>query len=256
MQQDFPVTSDGTMKTFLFLSIVLVSGFAAGIVHGLVNLAIVEPYLDQAIGIENIGKFQSGKEHDTPQFWQDFNTYRTWQKQGEVLVGGILGLSTGALFGVVFAYSRHMLPGNSHIKKALVLASIMWFTIFFIPFLKYPANPPTVGDPNTIVFRSSMYIAFVALSGLGALGFSRIYKKMQKNMKRLLVPIGFAVYISTIFVLMPPNPDKITAPMDLINGFRIVSALTVTMTWIINAIILGYLWQRFHLHLKREQEIS
>ena len=253
MQQDFLVTSDYTMKTFLFLAIVLVSGFAAGIVHGLVNLAIVEPYLDQAIGIENMGKFRSGEEHDTPQFWENFNTYRIWQKQGEVLAGGILGLSVGALFGVIFAYSRHMLPGSNHIKKALVLAGIMWFTIFFIPFLKYPANPPTVGDPNTIVLRSSLYVAIIVLSGLGALGFSRIYKRMQKNMKRVLVPIGFAIYISTIFVLLPPNPDEITAPMDLVNGFRIVSALTVTMTWIINAIILGYLWQKFQPHIEKDQ---
>ena len=241
------------MKTFLFICIVLVSGFAAGIAHGLVNLAIVEPYLDQAIGIENMGKFQSGQEHDTPQFWENFNTYRIWQKQGEILAGGILGLSTGALFGVVFAYSRNVLPGSNHIKKALVLAGIMWFTIFFIPFLKYPANPPTVGDPNTIVLRSSLYIAIIVLSGLGALGFSRIYKRMQKSMKRLLVPIGFTVYISTIFVLLPSNPDVITAPMDLVNGFRIVSALTVTMTWIINAVILGYLWQKFQPHVEKDQ---
>ena len=241
------------MKTFLFICIVLVSGFAAGISHGLVNFAIVEPYLDQAIGIENMGKFQSGQEHDTPQFWENFNTYRIWQKQGQILAGGILGLSTGALFGVVFAYSRHVLPGDNHIKKALVLAGMMWFTIFFIPFLKYPANPPTVGDPNTIVLRSLLYIAIIVLSGLGALGFSRIYKRMQKSMKRLLVPIGFAVYISTIFVLLPPSPDAITAPMDLVNGFRIVSVLTVTMTWIINAIILGYLWERFQPHIEKNQ---
>ena len=241
------------MKTFLFICIVLVSGFAAGIAHGLVNFAIVEPYLDQAIGIENMGKFQSGQEHDTPQFWENFNTYRIWQKQGQILAGGILGLSTGALFGVVFAYSRHVLPGDNHIKKALVLAGMMWFTIFFIPFLKYPANPPTVGDPNTIVLRSSLYIAIIILSGLGALGFSRIYKRMQKSMKRLLVPIGFAVYISTICVLLPPSPDAITAPMDLVNGFRIVSVLTVTMTWIINAIILGYLWERFQPHIEKNQ---
>jgi len=241
------------VKTFLFICIVLVSGFAAGIAHGLVNFVIVEPYLDQAIGIENMGKFQSGQEHDTPQFWENFNTYRIWQKQGQILAGGILGLSTGALFGVVFAYSRHMLPGNNNVKKALVLAGIMWFTIFFIPFLKYPANPPTVGDPNTIVLRGSLYISIIILSGLGALGFSRIYKRMQKSMKRLLVPIGFAVYISTIFVLLPPSPDAITAPMDLVNGFRIVSALTITMTWIINAIILGYLWERFQPHIEKNQ---
>ncbi|TLX82027.1 MAG: CbtA family protein [Thaumarchaeota archaeon] len=242
------------MKTFLFLGIVLISGFSAGIIHGLVNLAVVEPYLDTAIGIENRNMFASGEAHDTPQFWQEFNNYRMWQKDSSLLTGGMLGLATGALFGLIFAYSRNALPSQNHIKKALVLAGIMWFTIFFIPFLKYPANPPTVGDPNTILFRVSLYVILIALSGLGALGFSRIYKRMQS--KRFVAPIGYAIYISIIFLIMPENPDKITAPIDLVNGFRIVSAATMTMYWVVNAIILGFLWQKFQPHTTRQQEIS
>src|SRR5574341_1553285 len=195
------------MKTFLFLVIVLVSGFSAGIIHGFVNLGVVEPFLDKAIGIENQNLFTSGEAQDTPQFWEEFNTYRIWQKQGQILAGGILGLSLGALFGLVFAYSRHVLPGQNHVKKALVLVGIMWFTLFFIPFLKYPANPPTVGDPNTIVFRALSYDVFIA-------------------------------------------------PMDLVNGFRIVSAVTVTISWIVNGIILGLLWQKFQPHVERQHELK
>ena len=41
------------MKSTYFIVIVLVSGFTAGIIHGAVNLVIVEPYLDQAISIED-----------------------------------------------------------------------------------------------------------------------------------------------------------------------------------------------------------
>jgi len=242
------------MKTVLFLVIVLVSGFSAGIIHGLINLGVVEPFLDQAIGIENQNLFASGEAQDTPQFWEEFSTYRMWQKGGQVLAGGILGLSTGALFGLVFAYSRHVLPGQNHIKKALVLAGIMWFVLFFIPLLKYPANPPTVGDPDTIVLRSSLYVGFVALSGLGALGFYKISKKMHKS-KRFVMLIGYAMYIAAIFVLMPENPDEVIAPADLLNGFRIVSASTVTIYWIVNAVILGLLWQKFQPHLERHQEI-
>jgi predicted cobalt transporter CbtA len=236
------------MKTSLFLSIVLISGFAAGIIHGLVNVAVVEPYLDTAIGIENQRLFSEGKAQDTPQFREDFSTYRLWQKEGSVVSGGILGLATGALFGVVFAYSRSDLPGQNNIIKALVLAGIMWSTIFFIPFLKYPANPPTVGDPNTIVFRSLTYVAFIALSGFGALGFSILYKRMKK-MKKLAI-LGYVIYISIAFLLMPSNPDPITAPKDLVNGFRLTSASTMTLYWIVNGIILGFLWQRFKPHSK------
>ena len=231
------------MKTALFLVIVLVAGFSAGLIHGLVNLVVVEPYLDTAIGIENLNKFTEGKAQDTPQFWDEFNKYRTWQKEGSILSGGILGLATGSLFGLVFAYSRNKLPSKHNVKKALVLAGIMWLTLFFIPFLKYPANPPTVGDPNTIGFRESSYIAFIALSGLGALGFVMIYKRLQN--RKFLMPIGYAIYISIVFLLMPQNPDKITAPLDLINGFRIASLSTTTLYWIVNAVILGLLWQKF-----------
>ena len=47
------------MKTSIFIIIVLLSGAFAGFIHGTVNFAIVEPYLDQAIGIENQNLFDS-----------------------------------------------------------------------------------------------------------------------------------------------------------------------------------------------------
>lgn len=240
------------MRILLFLVIVLVSGFSAGILHGLVNLVVVEPFLDWAIGIENQNLFASGEAQDTPQFWEEFDTYRIWQKQGEVFAGGILGLSMGALFGLVFAYSRNSLPSQNHLKKALVLSGIMWLTIFFIPFLKYPANPPTVGDPATIVLRTSLYVGFVALSGLGALGFARIYKKIKNPIRKIAIPAGYAIYISMIFIIMPENPDELIAPEDLISGFRIASASTVTMFWILDAVILGILWQKFRPHIEKD----
>ena len=242
------------MKTLSFLCIVIVAGLLAGLVHGLVNIAVVEPYLDTAIGIENQRLFAEGEAKDTPQFWQQFSDYRIWQKQGSIVAGGILGIATGALFGLVFAYSRNTLPGQSDIRKSLVLVGIMWTVFFFIPFLKYPANPPTVGDPNTLVFRTITYVLFVSLSGLGAFGFSRFYKKMQN--KKFIAFLGYAVYMTMLFVVMPSNPDAIKAPMDLVNGFRILSAATITMTWIVNAIILGYLWQRFQPHIEKEQKLS
>ena len=45
------------MKTGIFIAIVLLSGCFAGIIYGALNLAIVEPYLDKAIGIENQALF-------------------------------------------------------------------------------------------------------------------------------------------------------------------------------------------------------
>ncbi len=233
------------MKTALFIAIVLVSGCFAGTIHGLANLIIVEPYLDEAIGIETQNLFASGEEEDTPQFRVEYESYRIWQKGGQVLAGAILGTSMGALFGIVFALSREILPGDHHIKKALILSGIMWFTIYLIPFLKYPANPPTVGDPDTVVLRAILYLSFIAISGLGMVGFYQLFKRLEKR-KRIVAFIGYGAFISAIFVLMPDNPDEVTAPMELVNGFRITSLVSVSIFWISIAVILGAFWQKYN----------
>ncbi len=235
------------MKTFLFIVIVLISGAFAGLIHGTVNFAIVEPYLDQAIGIENQNLFATGEEKDTPEFWVEYEGYRIWQKSGQILAGVILGTSIGALFGIVFALSRNSLPGNNDVKKALVLAGIMWFTMFVIPFLKYPANPPTVGDPETVVLRSILYLSFITISGFGAVGFYKLSQKFQSK-RKLVAIIGYSIFISVVFFVMPENPDEITAPMDLVNEFRIMSFLGVTSFWISIGVILGLFWNRFSPH--------
>jgi len=228
------------MKTVFFIVIVLVSGFVAGVIHGTVNLVIVEPYLDEAIEIENQNLFATGLAEDTPQFWAEYSSYRDWQKSGQLLAGGILGMSIGALFGIVFAYSRNSLPKGHTLKKTFVLAAIMWLTIFIIPFLKYPANPPTVGDVDTVVLRSILYLSFIAISGFSAIGFFILYKKLQ-NKKKGLAFVGYAVFVTTVFFIMPVNPDEVKAPIDLVNGFRAMSVIAVTTFWIAEAIIFGML---------------
>src|SRR5947208_1447383 len=147
------------MNTLSFLAIVIIAGLLAGLVHGMLNIVIVEPYLDTSIGIENQRMFASGEAKDTPEFWQKFADYRIWQKQGSIIAGAILGVATGALFGLVFAYSRYKIPSQ----------------------------------------------------------------------------------------------NKITTSMDIVNGFRMVSAITMTLYWIANAVILGALWRRFQPHITREQ---
>jgi predicted cobalt transporter CbtA len=232
------------MKSTLFILIVIISGTLAGAIHGTVNFAIVEPYLDQAIGIENENLFASGEEEDNPQFWADYEEYRVWQKSGQVLAGMILGIAMGSLFGIVYALSRNSLPGKNDVTKSVILAGIMWITIYLIPFLKYPANPPTVGDAETVVLRSILYISFIAISGIGALVFYKLSQKLQSDKKYLGI-LGYAIFIVIAFFVMPENPDEVTAPMNLVNEFRLMSVLGVTSFWISVGLILGLFWNKF-----------
>jgi predicted cobalt transporter CbtA len=233
------------MRTSLFVIIVLVSGAFAGFVHGSSNLVLVEPYLDEAINIENQNLFASGEEEDTLEFLVEYEGYREWQKGGQLLAGVVLGTSIGALFGIVFALSKNSLPGNNDVKKSLVLAGIMWVTIYFIPFLKYPANPPTVGDAETVVLRGVLYLSFIAISGFAAVGFYKL-SKIFEGKKKLIGLVGYATLITAVFIAMPDNPDEVTAPPDLVEGFRIMSVLGVTSFWITIGFVLGLLWRKFN----------
>ena len=103
-----------------------------------------------------------------------------------------------------------------------------------------------------MVLRAVLYLSFIAISGLGAVGFYQIYKQLNK---KIVTFVGYAVFISVAFVLMPPNPDEISAPMDLVNGFRVMSVLAVSSFWLANAIILGLLWQKFQPDMSIKTQI-
>jgi predicted cobalt transporter CbtA len=235
------------MDSLSFLVVALISGAIAGTILGFVNLALVEPYLDKAIGIEVQNSISEGEEVNPV----EHNNYRLWQKGGEIAAGTILGMAFGSLLGIVFVFGRRIIPSGSNIKKALVLSGIVWLVIFLVPAIKYPANPPTVGDPDTINYRQSLFISFILISGFTALGLAILYTKMKKSkvsIKFLTVSIIYAIIMTGAFLVVPPNPDEITAPMDLVNGFRIMSMLTITVFWIILGITFGLIWEKLKPH--------
>lgn len=233
------------MKTVTFIGITLLSGAMAGTILAVLNLGIVEPLIEKAIAIENQRAAASGDLINPV----EFASYRIWQRSGEMLAGTILGVSIASLFGVVFAYSRGSIPASSNKRKALILAGVMWFVLFLVPALKYPGNPPAVGDPETIYYRQTLYIAFVSISGFSALGLAFLYRKLgDSKVKRISIPASYAVIMITAYLAMPQNPDQITAPMDLVMNFRMVSAFTMSIFWGLMGFILGSFWDKLSTH--------
>jgi predicted cobalt transporter CbtA len=246
------VRQKNSLKAITFVIITLLSGAIAGTILGVINQALVEPYIDRAISIETQIAIKEGEVINPA----DLQNYRLWQKGGEIVAGTILGISFGALFGIVFIYGRNLLlpHSDSNIRKAIVLAGIMWFVLFLIPALKYPANPPAVGDTQTIYYRESLYVGLLTISGFSALGLAFLYRKLSlaataNNKNRIIVvPLIYAAIIVVAFLILPPNPDKISVPTDLVQGFRITSAFTMSVFWGLLGIILGVLWDRLKPH--------
>lgn len=229
------------MKTIAFILITLISGAIAGTTLGLINQLLAEPYIDRAIQIEVQNRETSGGAVDHNELVQ----YRSWQKGGAIVAGAILGTSISALFGIVYAYSRDSLPGSNDKKKSLVLAGIMFLVIFFIPMLKYPANPPAVGDPETIEYRESLYISMLVISGFSALGVALLYRilgQTQRELRKIIVPGIYIVIIALAFAVLPANPDEITITSDLLMNFRTVTTITIGIFWGIMGILLGSFW--------------
>src|SRR5215204_4180622 len=203
------------MKAITFIAITLLAGAIAGTILGAINQVVVEPYIDRAIELEMLQQnttAQSGQVITNP---AEFAAYRFWQKGGEIIAGTI----------------------------RLVL--------FLMPALKYPPNPPAVGNPETIYYRQSLYVAFLAISGFSALGLAFLYRKMMvassNNTKKKAIIIPSAVYAAIMagaYLAMPTNPDPINAPIDLVIGFRITSAITISMFWAVLGVIFGALWDK------------
>lgn len=229
--------------TFIFVS--LLSGVIAGVILAGVSYFVAEPFIDQAIGIEVDNSIASGEVVD----FDELSSYRVWQKEGTFAAGAFLGVTYGAILGIIYVISRKYLPSSSDRKKALILAAIMCLSLYIVPFIKYPANPPGVGDPETIGLRDSLYTSYQLASGLIALGVSILMYKLRKiSYIKYVIPIIYLGLVAFIYAVFPANPDEITAPMDLVNAFRAVTFGTMVMFYLVLGAIFGIMWNKFKPH--------
>ena len=233
------------MKSLTFIFVSLLSGVIAGVILAGVNYFVAEPFIDQAIGIEVDNSIASGEVVD----FDELSTYRVWQKEGTFAAGAFLGLTYGAILGIVYVISRKYLPSSDDRKKALILAAIMCLSLYIVPFIKYPANPPAVGDPETIGLRDSLYTSYQLASGLIALGVSILVYKLRKiSYIKYVIPIIYLGLVAFIYAVFPVNPDEITAPMDLVNAFRAVTFGTMVIFYLVLGAIFGIMWNKFKPH--------
>ena len=79
------------LKAFTFVIVTLLSGAIAGTILGVLNLAMVEPYIDRAISIETENAVKEGDVIDPV----ELQNYRLWQKGGEIAgwncIGDVIG---------------------------------------------------------------------------------------------------------------------------------------------------------------------
>ncbi len=230
----------------LYLRRGLAAGLLAGLLAGAFAFVVGEPLLDRAIELESAHAHEDGG-HAHGEGEETFS--RTTQKVGLFFATGLSGTFVGGLFGLAFAYFRGRLNAESDWGRSLSLAAAIFAGAVLIPFLKYPPNPPTVGDPATIGARTAAYFAMVALcllSVLAAWHASRLLKGrgMSQPARQVTVGLGLVAVVALLFVSLPASADPGGFPAGLLWSFRISSLGTQLVLWTGLGVVFGALCER------------
>jgi predicted cobalt transporter CbtA len=227
----------------------MAAGLLAGLLAGLFALVVAEPLLDQAIGLEE-ANHQEGPASATHTHEDEGEVFsRSTQKVGLFFATGLSGVLVGGLFGLVFACFRGRMDSESDWTRSLSLAAALFAGAVLVPFLKYPANPPTVGDPSTIGARTVAYFAIVGLSLLAILAawyVSRLLRErgVSTPVRQLAVGLGLVTVVIGLLVGLPATTDPGEFPAGLLWNFRLSSLGTQLVLWAGLAALFGLLCER------------
>lgn len=199
-------------------------------------LAVGERSIRDALGIEAAG---SAGEPSVETF------SRTTQLAGGALAALAYGALAGAVFGVVFAAVRHRSRLRDDFVRSLGLGAVAFATLVLVPALKYPANPPAVGDPATVGERTAAYVTLMALSVVVALAAWRASRWLraqgfEDHVRLPAVGLGYVAVIGVAYALWPANPDAVEVPATLIWRFRLASLGGAAALWSVLSVVFGW----------------
>jgi predicted cobalt transporter CbtA len=90
-----------------------------------------------------------------------------------------------------------------------------------------------------------LYVAFIAISGFTALGLALLWNRVKINSKKIVFPLVYAGIMIAAYMAIPANPDSISISMELVQSFRVWTAVTIGIFWGLLGIIFGSLWDKF-----------
>lgn len=170
---------------------------------------------------------------------------RTVQVVGGSIGVALYGLFLGIIFGVVFAAVRHRLGPVPEWRKALRLGGIAFVVIALVPFLKYPPNPPAVGDPETVSQRTFAYLALIVIAILATLIAGRLAdwlaaRRWPAHLRGPAAVASWVLLIGLAYALLPTNHDAIAVGAKLIWRFRLASLGGHGAFWAVAAVVFGW----------------
>jgi hypothetical protein len=198
-------------------------GLAAGVLAFAFAFAFGEPQVQRAIDFED----HLARLHHEPAEAELVS--RGVQRTLGLLTGTVvLGIALGGLFSLVFAWAYGRIGAMSPRLTAAVLALGAYLTVTVVPFTKYPANPPSVGNSDTIDKRTVLFLTMIAIAILAAVAAARLRRELLGRLSEwnaaLVAVAGFIVVIGAAELVLPAVHETPQGfPADVLYRFRLAS---------------------------------
>ncbi len=261
----------------------LVRGMLCGIVAGVLAFGFGrvfgEPQVDRAIAFESRmeaakaqdaegGEAKAGHSHETGQSgmgmsgmgmsgMDDHHEAAEPELVSRKVQAG-LGLFTGVvvyctafggLFALVFAFANGRAAELGPRAMAALLAGAGFVAVYLVPSLKYPANPPAVGEPETIGYRTALFFIMLAISVAAMVGAAILRRRLAARHGGWFAALtAAAVYLVVVagaqLVLPSINEVPEQFPAATLWQFRIASLGMQVVLWATIGLLFGFLTER------------
>ena len=214
----------------------VVLGLVAGLLAAVFMTVVGEPWVDDAIAIEEAALAEEEADHAADGHDHEPEIVSRSDQRGVGLFSayGLTGAAFGLLFALAFIGQRR--GQASPFRRALIAGSVLAGAITVAPWLKYPPNPPAVGDPDTLSQRQWQYLALLATAGAVGVCATRLGGHLRRlswpEPSRVAAVTGFVVVVmGAALTLLPPPPDEIGVPANLVWHFRLASLGGNLLLW-------------------------
>lgn len=243
----------------------LVRGLLAGLIAGLAAFAVAyvvgEPQVNAAIALEEAGAAKhtapDGHTHEKPaDHTHDAETGveipRSVQSTWGLLTGTLaIGVVMGGISALAAAFALGRIGSLKPTHTTALVTFLGFVAVGLVPFLKYPATPPAVGNPETIGDRQTLYFGYLAICVVAIVAetvfAAMLLRRGGTVLQAVVFPtLGFLAVVGVAASLMPTVNEVGDFPADTLWFFRRASILTTATLWATIGVVLTGLIGRLY----------
>ncbi|WP_030339981.1 CbtA family protein [Streptomyces sp. NRRL S-1022] len=218
----------------------MLAGLAAGVLALVAAYLLGEPSVDKAIAFEDAHSHEHEMEVVS----------RSLQSTAGLATGVLVyGVAFGGIAALAYCFALGRVGRFGPRATALLLSGCALLAVYVVPFLKYPANPPSVGDPDTIGKRTTLYFLMMLLSVLLAVAATILGKRLAPALgtwwATVVAVAAFAVVIGLAYEFLPVvNEVPKDFPAAVLWRFRLSALGIQSVLWAGFGLLFGELAER------------